>query len=94
MNYMYLKVNEMGEMRYYILFPSHTEGLKLESLLKTKKIKYTIVPTPRVLSASCGIAIMYNKEDEQKIKYLIDTHNVNTSGFHSVSKKVNNPYLG
>ena len=84
----------MQQIRYYILFPSHTEGIKMESVLKKEKIKYTIVPTPRELSASCGISIMYNKEDEEKIKGLIDIHNVKTSGLHCVNKKVINPYLG
>lgn len=84
----------MQQIRYYILFPSHTEGIKLESVLKKDKIKYTIVPTPRELSASCGISIMYNKEDEEKIKGLIYIHNVKTSGLHSVNKKNINPYLG
>jgi ribosomal protein L7Ae-like RNA K-turn-binding protein len=87
-------VKVMQQIRYYILFPSHTEGIKLESVLKKEKIKYTIVPTPRELSASCGIAIMYNKEDEERIRYLIDIHKVKTSGLHSVEKKIINPYLG
>lgn len=83
----------MENIRHYILFPSHTEGVKLESALKKDNIKHTIVPTPRELSASCGIAIMYNKEDEEKIKELVDNNNVKTLGFHYVNKKIINPYL-
>lgn len=83
----------METIGYYILFPSHTEGIKLEAALKQEKIKYTIVPTPRELSVSCGISIMYNKEDEEKIKNLVNVNNVKTSGFHCVKKKIVNPYL-
>lgn len=83
----------MQQIRYYILFPSHTEGMKLEKVLKEEKIKYTIVPTPRQLSTCCGISIMYNKEDKDKIEALINMHNVKILGFHSVDKKVKNPYL-
>lgn len=83
----------METIRHYILFPSHTEGVKLENALKKEKIKHTIVPTPRELSASCGISIMYNKEDEEKIKNLVDSNNVKTSGFHCVKKKMVNPYF-
>ncbi|NMM63233.1 DUF3343 domain-containing protein [Clostridium sp. P21] len=83
----------MQQIRYYILFPSHTEGMKLEKILKEQKIKYTIVPTPRQLSSCCGISIMYNKEDENEIKDLIVIHNVKTLGIHSVDRKVTNPYL-
>ncbi|MBV7272285.1 DUF3343 domain-containing protein [Clostridium thailandense] len=83
----------METIRYYILFPSHTEGVKLEAALKKEKIKNTIVPTPRELSASCGISIMYNREDEERIKLLVDSNNVKTLGFHCVKKKIVNPYL-
>jgi hypothetical protein len=83
----------METIRYYIIFPSHTEGVKLEIALKKEKIKHTIVPTPRELSVACGISIMYNKEDEEKIKSLVDTNNVRTLGFHCVKKKIVNPYL-
>lgn len=83
----------METIRYYILFPSHTEGVKLEAILKKEKIKNTIVPTPRELSASCGISIMYNKEDEERIKGLVHSNNVKVLGFHCVKKKVVNPYL-
>lgn len=84
----------MEQVRYYVLFPSHTEGMKLEGLLKKEKIKYTIVPTPRELSASCGISIMYDIQDEEKIKCIINNNSVNTLGLHSVNKKITNPYLG
>jgi ribosomal protein L7Ae-like RNA K-turn-binding protein len=80
-------------VRYYILFPCHTEGIKMEKLLKKNKIRYTIVPTPREISSCCGISIMYNKEDEEKIKELIYNYNVKTLGLHSVNKKIVNPYL-
>lgn len=83
----------METIKYYILFPSHTEGVKLEAALKREKIKHTIVPTPRELSASCGISIMYNKEDEERIKALVKTNNVMTLGFHCIKKKMVNPYL-
>ncbi|HRS22361.1 MAG TPA: DUF3343 domain-containing protein, partial [Clostridia bacterium] len=54
----------MGEESFYILFPNVTEGLKLEKLLKENAVKYTIVPTPRELSKSCGISIMYEFRDD------------------------------
>lgn len=65
----------------------------MEKLLKKNKIRYTIVPTPREISSCCGISIMYNKEDEEKIKELIYNYNVKTLGLHSVNKKIVNPYL-
>ncbi|AYD39699.1 DUF3343 domain-containing protein [Clostridium fermenticellae] len=83
----------MKKTRYYILFPSHTDAIRMEELLKNEKIGYTIVPTPREISLCCGISIMYNKCDEEKIKELIDLNKINTSGLHSIVHEFKNPYL-
>lgn len=83
----------MDTVRYYILFPNHTEGIKMEELLKKNGLGYTIVPTPREISSCCGISIMYNVKDEGRIKALIDGYGVKTLGLHCVNKKIVNPYL-
>ena len=83
----------MSQERFYILFPSYTEGMKLETILKKNSIKYTIVPTPRQLSASCGISLMYNNEDEDKIIKIIEENNVNILGMKSLIFENKNYYL-
>jgi ribosomal protein L7Ae-like RNA K-turn-binding protein len=83
----------MSGERFYILFPSYTEGMKLESILRKNNIKYTIVPTPRQLSVSCGISIMYNEEDGHKIIKLIDENDVNILGMKSLVFLNKNFYL-
>ena len=76
----------MNDLKHYIIFFSHNSGLALESLLKKEKIKYVIVPTPRELSACCGIALQYNKVDEEAIKMLIEGNSILVAGFHSLNK--------
>lgn len=76
-----------NKLEYYILFPSYTAGLALEVFLKKEKIKYTIVPTPRELTVSCGICIKYNKEDEESITKLVENNSINIIGFYSLEKK-------
>jgi len=83
----------MSGERFYILFPSYTEGMKLESILKKNNIKYTIVPTPRQLSVSCGISIMYNEDDGDKISKLISDNDVKILGMKSLAYKNKNFYL-
>lgn len=68
----------------YILFPNYSQGLKLEALLKKNNIKYVISPTPRKLSSSCGISIMYNKKDESTIKSIIKGNSINVKGLFSL----------
>ena len=36
--------------QYYILFKNHDNGMRLYNSLKSKNIKCTIAPTPRVAS--------------------------------------------
>jgi hypothetical protein len=83
----------MKELRFYVLFPSHTEGMKLDSVLRKKGIKHTIVPTPRQLSVSCGISIMYDEEDGDRIKKLIEENRVNILGMESLEFEKKNFYL-
>lgn len=70
--------------RNYILFPNYSQGLKLESCLKADKIKYVISPTPRQLSSSCGISIMYNKKDEEDIKTIIKDNSIEITGLYTL----------
>lgn len=83
----------MEELKYYILFPSYNNGLQLESKLKRNNIKYTIVPAPRELSSCCGISIMYNKEDEERIREIIEVECISITGFYSLKKEYKNPYI-
>jgi len=79
-------------MKYYILFDSHTDGLKIESYLKKEGIKYTISPTPRKLSTCCGISIMYNIEDESRIRRIVEENDLRIKGFYNLESKVKNFY--
>jgi len=83
----------MEEIRFYLLFPSHTEGMKLDSLLRKNGIKHTIVPTPRQLSVSCGISIMYQAEDGERISRLIEENGVKILGMRSLAFEKKNFYL-
>lgn len=68
----------------YILFPNFSQGLKLESLLKEEKIKHVVSPTPRKLSTCCGISIMYEKKDEDRIKKIVENNSIEVLGFYTL----------
>lgn len=73
-------------MNYYVLFPNHTEGLKLEQKMKLNNIKYEVAPTPRALSVSCGISLKIMQSDIDKIEKLIEDYNISTLGIKSIDK--------
>ncbi|MFA9463725.1 MAG: DUF3343 domain-containing protein [Velocimicrobium sp.] len=57
---------------YYVLFHNHHSGMELYQALKRRNIQTTIVPTPRRVSACCGISLMIQKEDMEKIVECIE----------------------
>lgn len=81
----------MNQINSYVLFPSHTDGLALEKVLKSKGMKYTIVPTPRELSKCCGISIMIHPENVSDIEKLLEDHgDIKIEGIHTIEKKKRN----
>lgn len=75
----------------YVLFPSHSDGLALEEILKSREMKYTIVPTPRQLSKCCGISIMIDPENAQAVQNILDNYpDIKSEGIHTLEKKKRN----
>lgn len=76
------------KLEAFVLFPSHSDGLALEKILKCNKVKYTIVPTPRVLSKCCGISIRIEPEDIPKVEgFLSNNSSISIEGIHILEKK-------
>lgn len=71
----------------YVLFPNHTEGLKLETVLKSNKVPYTITPAPRELSTCCGITLRISPEDENKVKGLIKENKITVDKIEKLEVK-------
>lgn len=57
---------------WYILFPNHHEGLRLNKELKARNIKSTIAPTPREASTSCGISLIVLETDLPMAQQVIE----------------------
>ncbi|WP_053955746.1 DUF3343 domain-containing protein [Inediibacterium massiliense] len=75
----------------YVLFPSHTDGLALEKILKVEKVNYTIVPTPRDLSKCCGISIMLDPKDKHRVQNLLTKYSdIKTEGIYTIERKKRN----
>lgn len=51
-------------MEYIALFYTHSGALKFEKDLTSKNIKCTLVPTPRKLSSSCGISVIFTTDED------------------------------
>lgn len=62
---------EANAYRCYILFPNHHQGLRLNRELRQLGIKNQIAPTPREASVSCGISLIVEEADLERINQII-----------------------
>ncbi|MDY5211631.1 DUF3343 domain-containing protein [Intestinibacter sp.] len=74
--------------QYYVLFRNHDNGMRLYNSLKSKNIKSTIAPTPRVASKSCGISLLVNKEDIQKIRECVTNESIDIIDIVEIEKNI------
>ena len=76
---------------WYVLFDNHTQGLSLESLLRKAGLHPTIVPTPRALSKSCGVALLLRTDEVDAVRALIEQEGAPIQSIASVEQDIN-PY--
>ena len=74
--------------QYYVLFRNHDNGMRLYNSLKSKNIKCTIAPTPRVASKSCGISLLVNKEDIEKIRECVSNESIDIIDIVEIEKNI------
>lgn len=75
---------------FYILFNNSTDGMAMYKKLKNHEIKTTISPTPRKLSMSCGISLMYKDENlTDQIKAIANDENLNYMDIKSLESNFN-----
>jgi hypothetical protein len=60
-----------AEKAWYVLFSNHTWGLLLNKALREAGIRATIVPTPRALGTSCGMALRLDAEALEEARTVI-----------------------
>ncbi|MCF7934797.1 MAG: DUF3343 domain-containing protein [Synergistales bacterium] len=69
-------------MQCLALFDTTHMALRFEKTCNREGFAARIVPVPRHLSASCGLACTYHCEREQEIRKLCETNDIEIAGFH------------
>ena len=77
----------MPEHYSYIVFPSTHEAIRAEKILQNQGAIFTIVPTPRSITTSCGISVRFDPAEEKTFRQLLDEHEVQTDGIYLLPKK-------
>lgn len=59
-------------------------ALLFEKTCKKLGHRVKIVPVPRILSASCGLACSYDCNEENAVKAASDAENIEVAGYHKL----------
>ena len=74
-------------IKYYVLFPNHWNGIKLNEILRKEGIKSTIAPTPRELSTCCGISLLIREEDVTAVDQIVSREQIDILRIAPVEQK-------
>lgn len=58
--------------KYVLSFNSTHHAILAEGVFKSEAIEYKMIPTPRHVSLSCGLSIVFNKDVLDKVNKLIE----------------------
>lgn len=58
--------------KYVLSFNSTHHAILAEGVFKSEAIEYKMIPTPRHVSLSCGLSIVFNKYDLDRVNKLIE----------------------
>lgn len=75
----------MNEM-YIVSFNSTHHAIKTEKLFNEKQITCTTLPTPREITASCGISIRFLYKDIEAIKEILILNSVEYKGIYYIKR--------
>ena len=75
----------MNEM-YIVSFNSTHHAIRTEKILNENNIRCTTLPTPREITASCGISIRFLFEDIENVKNLVESSEVDYKGIYKIQR--------
>lgn len=68
-----------------ITFDSTHRALRAETLLTAAGLNITVIPTPRAISASCGLAIAYRSADADRVATVLRDGGVRIDGRYRIT---------
>ena len=78
----------MNEM-YIVSFNSTQYAMRADKLIRENNITSTTLPTPREITASCGISIRFLKEDLDKVSSILKDNSVEFKGIYHIKRLEN-----
>ncbi len=72
------------QLRLVVTFNTTTGAMAMEKVCKSQEVAGRLIPVPRQISAGCGLSWLCNKEDEQKIRNLVEDNKLDINDIHEI----------
>jgi hypothetical protein len=72
----------------YFSFPTTHQAIKAERVLAPKNYQYKMVPVPRSISSSCGIALCCPPGDARIIRNYLEECSVDIEGCFELEERI------
>ncbi|QAT41546.1 DUF3343 domain-containing protein [Clostridium sp. JN-9] len=77
--------------KYYIItFQNTHQAIKAEEVLKVNKIICSVMPTPTMITRSCGISIIFKENEKERVISLVEHKQLEIKAMYY---KENNNYI-
>jgi hypothetical protein len=67
-----------------VLFHSTAHAIRAEKVLEGAGFRIKMIPTPRQLSSDCGLALRFDRSDEEPVAATLEENRVPINGIHAV----------
>ncbi len=72
---------------YIFTFDSTQQAMRCEKEMKAEGFAVRIIPTPREITASCGLSLRFEKQDQAVIQEKVDRQGLEILGVYRVEKE-------
>lgn len=73
---------------YVITFNSTHHAIKGEKILLNKGLDIRTIPTPREITASCGLSIKFSSELLKEVKSIVEENKLDIKGIFEIKKNL------
>lgn len=80
---------ELFNLKEYgvLVFKSTSQALKAERILKEAVAEFLVIPTPRQISASCGLAVKVTPNDLEATRSILLDKKVDIEGVYRIDSR-------
>ncbi|WP_353097393.1 DUF3343 domain-containing protein [Tissierella praeacuta] len=71
-------------------YKSTHHTIQAEGVFKEKEISFRTIPTPREITVSCGLAIIFPLDDLPKVEEMIKNNEINIDSIYKYTKNGSN----